>query len=60
MKYDIEYNSFKFSSRDMNIILNALSFTHWNDKNLSDEDRTYMDGLYQSLENSGKLAEISG
>jgi hypothetical protein len=53
MKYDDEYNSYKFSTKDMEFILDALSYTHWNDKSLSESDRDYIDGLYQSLDNSG-------
>lgn len=53
MKYDEEYNSYKFNTRDMELILDALSYVHWNDKSLSKSDRDYIDGLYQSLDNSG-------
>lgn len=53
MKYDQEYNSYRFNSKDMDIILNALSYVHWNDKTLTEDERNYVDGLYQSLDNSG-------
>lgn len=53
MVYDPEYNSYRFNARDMEIILDALSYVHWNDKSLSMSDRDYIDGLYQSLDNSG-------
>jgi hypothetical protein len=53
MKYDEEYNSYRFDSKDMEIILNALSYVHWNDKSLNVDERNYIDGLYQSLDNSG-------
>lgn len=53
MKDDPEYNSFKFSPKDMEIILDALSYVHWNDKSISQSDRDYIDGLYQSLDNIG-------
>lgn len=53
MKYDEEYNSYRFDSKDMEIILNALSYVHWNDKSLSEDERNYIDSLYQSLDNSG-------
>jgi hypothetical protein len=53
MKYDEEYGSYRFSTKDMEIILDALSYAHWNDKSLSESDRDYIDGLYQSLDNSG-------
>lgn len=52
MVYDEEYNSYRFSSKDMEIILDALSYVHWNDRSLSKNDRDYIDGLYQSLDNS--------
>jgi hypothetical protein len=53
MKYDEEYGTYKFNTKDMEIILDALSYVHWNDKSLSESDRDYIDGLYQSLDNSG-------
>lgn len=53
MKYDEEYNSYRFDPKDMEIILNALSYVHWNDKSLTVDERNYIDGLYQSLDNSG-------
>lgn len=52
MKYDEEYNSYKFNTKDMELILDALSYVHWNDKSLSKPDRDYIHGLYQSLDNS--------
>jgi hypothetical protein len=45
-------NSYSFDERDMEIILNALSYIHWNDRDLTEDDRNYIDGLYQSLEES--------
>lgn len=45
-------NNYNFDSRDIEIILSALSYTHWNNKDLTEEERDYIDGLYQSLENS--------
>jgi len=59
MKYDDEYNSYRFSVKDMEIILDALSYAHWNDKALSTSDRDYIDGLYQSLENSYSDSKVS-
>lgn len=52
MKYDEEYTSYRFSPKDMEIILDALSYVHWNDRGLTQTDRDYIDGLYQSLDNS--------
>lgn len=59
MKYDDEYNSYRFSVRDMEIILDALSYAHWNDRSLVESDRDYIDGLYQSLENSYAGTKVS-
>lgn len=53
MKYDDEYGTYKFNTVDMELILNALSYAHWNDKSLTQTERDYMDGLFQRLENSG-------
>ena len=52
MKYDDEYNSFRFTPKDMEIILEALSYVHQHDRSLSQSDRDYLDGIYQSLENA--------
>jgi hypothetical protein len=59
MKYDDEYGSFKFNSKDMEIILDALSYVHWNDKSISQSDRDYIDGLYESLDNAGVVSSSS-
>ena len=59
MKYDDEYGSYRFSTKDMEIILDALSYVHWNDKSLSKSDRDYIDGLYQSLDNSGANMNVT-
>lgn len=56
MTYDPEYNSFRFNTRDMEIILDALSYVNWNDRSLSQKDRDYIDGLYESLDNAGQFA----
>lgn len=53
MRYDPEYNSFKFNTKDLEIILDALSYVRWNDKSLSVSDRDYVSGLYESLDKSG-------
>jgi len=53
MKYDEEYGSYKFNTRDMELILDALSYAHCNDNSLSHSDSDYIDGLYQSFDNSG-------
>lgn len=59
MKYDEEYGTYKFSTRDMEFILDALSYAHWNNKSLSESDRDYIDGLYQSLDNSGRKEQVA-
>lgn len=44
------------SERDINLILNALSYQHWNDRELCEEDRDDVDGLFQVLE---QLVEVN-
>ena len=56
MTYDAEYNSYRFNEKDMDIILDALSYVHWNDRGLSQSDRNYIDILYKNLDNS-RLSE---
>lgn len=56
MKYNDEYGSYSFSTRDMEVILDALSYAHWNDRSLSKYDRDYISDLYESLDNSGVTA----
>lgn len=53
MKYDEEYGSYKFNTKDMRIILDALSFYHSHAISVSQSELDYIDGLFQSLENSG-------
>lgn len=38
------------TERDINLILNAISYQHWNDRELTSEDKDYLDGFYQALE----------
>lgn len=38
------------TERDINLILNAISYQHWNDRELTSEDKDYLDGFYQTLE----------
>ena len=52
MTYDAEYNSYRFNEKDMDIILDALSYVHWNDRGLSQSDRNYIDSLYKNLDNN--------
>lgn len=44
------------SERDINLILDALSYQHWNDRELCEEDRNRADGLFQVLE---QLVEVT-
>lgn len=53
MKYDDEYGTFKFTRKDMSIILDSLSYSYRNDKSLSEPDRDYVNDLYKCLNNSG-------
>lgn len=55
MKLDDEYGSYTFSVKDMEIILDALSYVHWNDRSISESDRNYISNLYESLDNSGQV-----
>ena len=41
----------RISERDINLILSAISYQHWNDRELSSDDRNYLDSFYQALEN---------
>lgn len=50
MFYDPEYNSFKFSSTEIEIILDSLSYTSWNDKCLSEETKNNMRKLYSGID----------
>jgi hypothetical protein len=52
MFYDREYNSFKFSSTEIEIILDSLSYTSWNDKCLSEEIKNNMRKLYSGIDKS--------
>lgn len=44
-----------FSSKDIELILDALSYVHWNDRGLTNNDRDYINGLYESIDNAGNL-----
>lgn len=39
------------SERDVDLILSAISYQHWNDRELTSEDKSYLEGFYQALEN---------
>lgn len=51
MKYDADKGVYSFGSNEMSIILDSLSYVHWNDKSLSESERNYIDSLFESLEN---------
>lgn len=38
--------------KDLDFILSALSYAHWNDRTLTEDERNYVDSLYQCLEHS--------
>lgn len=52
MTYDVEYNSFRFSSMELESILDSLSYTSMNDKCLSDKDRENMKKLCRLIDKS--------
>lgn len=52
MKYDPEYNSYKFSDSDLTIIVKALDFYHQYSPLLEQSQRESVSSLIQSLENS--------
>jgi hypothetical protein len=49
MKYDDEYNTFKFNNKDMEIIINALYYYSRNDVSINEFDSNYVNGLIKSL-----------
>lgn len=55
MKYDEEYNSFKFNPKDIEMLLSSLSYAHRNDNSLSQPDKDRIDGLYWLFHNSGRF-----
>jgi hypothetical protein len=50
MKYDVEYDSYRFSNDDMRSIVSALYFYHQHSPNLDDDSRDYVLSLVNSLE----------
>lgn len=51
MKYDDEYNSYKFSDKDIETILVSLLF-YEKYSPLEQEDRNFVENLYSDLKNS--------
>lgn len=52
MKYDPEYNSYRFSREEINILVRSLEFYQWNDKTLSNKDSINITVLSDFLESS--------
>lgn len=52
MKYDPEYNSYKFSNDDLNIIVNALYFYSQHSPVLDEHRIDYVAGIIKILESS--------
>jgi hypothetical protein len=52
MKYDPEYNSYKFNSIDMNFILKALSFYRQHCTFLEQKEKDFIDSFHKGLKNS--------
>ena len=47
------------SENDINILLNALSYQHWNDRELTNSEQDYIDGFYQALESLVEVTSAS-
>ena len=47
------------SEKDINILLNALSYQHWNDRELTNSEQNYIDGFYQALESLVEVTSAS-
>lgn len=52
MTYDSEYNSFRFKNNEIEIILNCLSYSTWNDKCLTEIDRTTIGRIYKIFDDA--------
>lgn len=55
MKYDIEYDSYKFSAEDMRYIIGALYFYHQHSPNLDYDNRDDILSLVKSLEGTKNI-----
>lgn len=55
MKYDIEYDSYKFSAQDMRYIVGALYFYHQHSPNLDYDSRDDVLSLIKSLEKTKNI-----
>ena len=55
MKYDIEYDSYKFSAEDMRYIIGALYFYHQHSPNLDYDSRDDVLSLVKSLEKTKNI-----
>jgi len=52
MKYDEEYNTYKFSREEIKVLLESLLFHQWHNKYLSDKDSITITDLSSFLESS--------
>lgn len=50
MEYIKDNNSYQLTTKEMEIILDALSYVHWSDKSISPDDRNFISNLYESLD----------
>lgn len=55
MKYDVEYDSYKFSKDDIRSIVGALYFYHQHSPVLDDDSRDYVQSLINFLEKTKTL-----
>ena len=55
MKYDEEYGTFKFTPKDMETVLNALSYYYRNNGSTSEHERHFIYDLHQSLNDARRL-----
>jgi hypothetical protein len=59
MKYDPEYNSYRFSMQETNLILESLGFYNQYGPNLVEKDREHINDLRENLENSVRIKVYS-
>lgn len=55
MKYDPEYNSYKFSNNDLDIIVNALYFYSQHSPSVQQENIGCVNNLIQQLEKTKSI-----
>mgnify|MGYP006094881515 CR=1 FL=1 len=54
---DEEYNVRSLTVQDVDLILDALSYVHWNDRSLSSSDRDCISNIYQNFNNTKSSVE---